>query len=799
MEQYNTEKNKSYIKELNHLEILKEPEDNILQDDLEISETMNMERIQEQSLFAKSKNIANPDELYQELIDTIRSYCPSDNMDIIQRAYEVAQEAHEGITRKSGEPYVTHPLQVGIILANINADKETIAAGILHDVLEDSTFDYEYLKENFSEEIANLVDGVTKVNRHNELPETLENKTEIEKKAAADTHIKMLLHISEDVRVLYIKLADRLHNMKTMDVMDAEKQKIKSWEVWEIYSPLASALGISRMKVQLDDYALKYIMPEKYEEIKNLVRQKKNEREDFIKRIIEKLKGYIAQQNISARVFGRVKHFYSIYKKMQDKHKKIEDIYDLFAVRIVCKGSKENVYDLASIVMGKFHIVENRYKDYIQIPKKNGYQSLHFIAIEDGIRFEIQIRNEEMDKIAELGTAAHWKYKEGAKALKRQWISEIMEVQYEAKQISEDSIKQMETIKETWENSSNEMIFCYSPKKDKYALPKGSTAIDFAYKVHTTLGNTMLGCKINGKAASISKPLQDWDVIEIITSKNGNGGPKSEWEKLCKTSSARVKIRQRIRELTKPENIIIGEEILKQYCEKRGFDKWILSDKEIQKKLLLQFSLSKWEDLLAGVGRRDIQAETILNKVKLKEKESYRPVFKPKSQCSPNQKKEALRIGSVSLDGGISYIKAYLSCCCCPLPGDEIVGFITRGRGIKIHRIDCVNMINLGEEDKKRLCSLSWDEESKNKNDIRYLVKIVLYFEDKIGILNEVAEYFAKKGYNLSNISSQNDKKTGKPISIEFETTIANSEELKSLEKYSYNISGVTAIERKKT
>ena len=681
----------------------------------------------------------NPDELFDNLIARIRKYHPSTDVSMIEKAYKVARKAHGDQKRKSGEEYIIHPLWVGIILADLEMDKETIAAGILHDVVEDTIMTEEQIREEFGDEVALLVDGVTK------LGQLAYSKDKLE--VQAENLRKMFLAMAKDIRVIIIKLADRLHNMRTLQYMRPEKQLEKARETMDIYAPIAQRLGISKIKTELDDLALKYSQPEVYFDLVKQINARKTEREEFVQMIVSEVSAHMKNAGIEADVNGRVKHFFSIYRKMVNQDKTVDQIYDLFAVRIIVKTVKD-CYAALGVIHEMYTPVPGRFKDFIAMPKPNMYQSLHTTLMSSiGQPFEIQIRTEEMHKTAEYGIAAHWKYKEsndGQKDVemreeeKLSWLRQILEWQRDMS----DNREFLNLIKGDLDLFAED-VYCFTPNGDVKNLPNGSTPIDFAYAIHTAVGNKMVGARVNGKLVNIDYKIQNGDRIEILTSQNSKG-PSRDWLSIVKSTQAKNKINQWFKNEFKEENIVRGKEMLAAYCKAKGF---VLSDllkPKYMKIVQEKYGFRDWDSTLAALGHGGLKEGQIINRLVEEYSKDHKKeltdeeVLEKVAEASKNK----VHIGK-SKSGivvkGIDDMAVRFSRCCNPVPGDEIVGFITRGRGMSIHRTDCVNMIHLSESDRARLIPAEWEKPEEGESGGSYVAEIKMYVNDRQGFIMEMS------------------------------------------------------------
>ena len=674
-----------------------------------------------------------PEELKRQLITTMQSIYDEEDIEAVERAYKVAYKAHEKQKRKSGEPYIIHPICVAIILAELELDKETIMAGLLHDVVEDTETTHEDIVRDFGEEVAQLVDGVTK------LGQLSYSKDKIE--VQAENLRKMFLAMAKDIRVILIKLADRLHNMRTMQFMRPEKQKEKSRETMDIYAPIAHRLGISKIKVELDDLALCYLKPDVYEDLEKSLNSAKEEREAFIQEIVEEVKGHIDRAGIKAEIDGRVKHMFSIYKKMVNQHKTIDQIYDLFAVRIKVDTVKD-CYAALGIIHEMYKPIPGRFKDYIAMPKPNMYQSLHTTLIgPEGHPFEIQIRTFEMHRVAEYGIAAHWKYKENqyghntadSEEEKLAWLRRILEWQRDMS----DNKEFLSSIKNDL-NLFSDSVYCFTPSGDVKNLPAGSCPIDFAYSIHSAVGNKMVGARVNGKLVTIDYVIKNGDRIEIITSQNSKG-PSRDWLSIVKSTQAKNKINQWFKQELKEDNIIKGKEMVANYCKTKGIVLSDITKPEYVEKCLNKYGFKDWDSILAAVGHGALKESQIVNrlneehlktkKAEVTDKDVLEEIVAAESK-EKAKKKEGK--GGIVVKG-IHDVAVRFSKCCNPVPGDEIVGFVTRGRGISIHRTDCVNIINFPANERARLIEAEW-EQGQTAGDT-YEVEINIFANNRTGLI----------------------------------------------------------------
>ena len=748
-------------------------------------------------------NFTDPDVLFEVLTKLMTAENRQDEMGIIRKAYELAKEAHKDQKRKSGEPYLIHPVCVAIILTQLDMDKETIVGGLLHDVIEDTPYTEEDITRMFSPEIALLVDGVTKLTQLNYSADKLD--------VQAENLRKMFLAMAKDIRVIIIKLADRLHNMRTLQFMKPEKQKEKARETMDIYAPIAHRLGISKVKVELDDLSLQYLEPEAYKELNDKFNHLRVKKETFVKDIMEDVKEHLDEAKIKATIDGRVKHLFSIYRKMVNQNKTLDQIYDLFAIRIIV-DTEQQCYTELGIIHEMYKPIPGRFKDYIAMPKPNHYQSLHTTLIgPNGQPFEIQIRTYEMHKTAEYGIAAHWKYKEtkGSEEevkndeAKMAWLRQILEWQRDMS----DNKEFLSVIKSDL-NLFSDSVYCFTPDGDVKTLPAGSTPIDFAYAVHTAVGNRMVGARVNGNIVKVDYQIQNGDQIDIITSQNSKG-PSRDWLLIVKSTQAKNKINQWFRTEFKEDNIVRGKELLVQYAKTKNIDLYQYVKPEYTEACKRKYGFKDWDSVCAAIGHGGLKEGQVVNKL------IYEYEKKNKRILSDEQVKEAIEnakeakgnregeeAGSEKGGGhksgivvmGLDDLAVRFSRCCNPVPGDEIVGFVTRGRGISIHRTDCVNMIHLPEDERNRLIEAEWSAQAK-KNEDYYPVEIVIYSYNRSGVLFDVSKIFTENEIDVKSMNVRTSKQDKATIVVGFETK--GVEQLNKLVKKLRNVESVIDIERR--
>lgn len=726
------------------------------------------------------KNVDQVDKM-DEFLEYLKGLNPNYDLEIIKKAYLTAATMHNGQLRKSGEPYIIHPVETAKILAQLGMDEQTIVAGLLHDVVEDTPYTEEQLTEEFGSEVALLVDGVTKLGNL-----VFETKEE----AQAENMRKMFLAMSKDIRVLIIKLSDRLHNMRTIDYMPPNKIKEKCRETLEIYAPLANRLGMFNMKFELEDIALKHLEPEFYSNLAKQINQRKEEREQQINKIIEQLKGALDKLNIHYEVKGRSKHFYSIYRKMRDKHKQLDEIFDLMAVRVLVDTVKD-CYAVLGVVHTMWRPIPGRFKDYIAMPKSNMYQSLHTTVFgDDEHPFEIQIRTYEMHQIAEYGIAAHWKYKEGIKSDQEEgklaWLRQTLEWNKDM----DDSKEFMETLK--MDLFSNQ-VFVFTPAGKVIELPAGSTPIDFAYKIHSAVGNKCIGAKINGKMVPIDHVLENGNIVEIITSANSKG-PNIDWLKIAKSSNARNKIRQWLKKENKSENEEKGKSMLEKYIRRKGYDPQQIIKTQRINRVAKELKFPNVEDLYSSLGYGGTMLSKVLDLlVKFYDEEKQAELKKLKEiknyEHKPSKKKSE-NTGGISIKG-VDNLLIRLAKCCNPVPGDNIVGFITKGRGVSVHRADCPNITSLPEEERARFIDVEWDIE---KQQATFETEVAIVGEDRKGLFSDLSKICEDMDVHITGVigKSNNDN----TASITLTVQISNVNQISQLISRFKSLMGVIDVYR---
>lgn len=696
-------------------------------------------------------------ELYNKLITKIKAYHPSNDLSLIEKAYTLAKIAHETQCRRSGEPYIIHPLEVAIILANLEMDRETIVAAILHDVIEDTWYKYNDIVKLFGEEIALLVDGVTKLDKFD-----YSSKEE----AQAENYRKMFLAMAKDIRVILIKLADRLHNMRTLKYMPPEKQKEKAQETLDIYAPLAHRLGISKIRIELEDLSLKYLEPDVYYDLAKKIEHKQSERIEYVNKIVKDVKDKLDKSGINAFVEGRPKHFFSIYKKMVNQDKTLDQIFDLFAIRAIVDTVRD-CYEVLGIMHEMYKPIPGRFKDYIAMPKPNMYQSLHNTLVgPEGETFEIQIRTWEMHRTSEYGIAAHWKYKEDQNGKssstssdeKLAWLREILDWQRELS----DNKEFMAALKLDLDVFSDQ-VYAFTPKGEVVSLPTDSTPVDFAFMIHSAVGNKMVGARVNGKIVTFDYKIQNGDRVEILTSQNSKG-PSRDWLKIVKSSQAKSKISQWFKKEDKEENILKGKELLDREIKRKGYDINSLFKDEYKQIILEKYGFGNWDSLCATIGHGGMKEGQIINRLYEEYEKDLEKELRKNITIDDiiTQKDDSKYLNKSTKSGivvkGVGDVPVRFSKCCNPVPGDEIVGFITRGRGVSIHRTDCVNIINLSEDERHRLLEAEWHKPDKDIKKLSYQAEIRVICNERLELLMDVSKIFNEESIPVKALNARTTK-----------------------------------------
>ena len=714
-----------------------------------------------------TKDFTSPEELYDELKKEIKKYHPSDDTSLVDKAYRVAYDAHKGQARKSGEPYIIHPLCVAIILAELELDKETIAAGLLHDVLEDTIMTMDEMRAEFGDDVAHLVDGVTKL-KHLHLTDSTKDpkdKNADRLEMQAENLRKMFLAMAKDIRVILIKLADRLHNMRTLKYQSKEAQQRIARETQDIYCPIAQRLGISKIKIELEDLCMKYLYPDAYYDLVEKVALRKTERDTYIQGLVNDVKKYVSDAGIKAEIYGRAKHFFSIYKKMVNQDKTIDQIYDLFAIRILV-DSIPDCYAVLGIIHEKYKPIPGRFKDYIAMPKLNMYQSLHTTVIGPAARpLEVQIRTEEMHRMSEYGVAAHWRYKEkGSKAdaaFDRQiaWLRQMVDWQEETK----DS---REFLNELKVDLAPTEVFVFTPAGEVMSLRAGSTPVDFAYSVHTEVGNHCVGAKVNGSIVPLSYELQTGDRVEILTQKSAT--PSRDWLKMVKTPSARSKLRQYLSKVSRSDDMIVGREKLAREMKKHGLGLGSTASIRAQKQVCETLGYKDIDDMMVAIGAGKETVLHITNRLvkilnpEVEEESHPELAMLPNGAMPPmittvrRQPKRRAHASNGVVVEGIDSAPVRLSKCCNPVPGDDIIGFITRGRGVSVHRADCPNATDL-MRDPGRLIKVAWEDTAETTAS--YQIEVFIEALDRMNLLRDIINTLSDTGVNVlaSNTVSHSD------------------------------------------
>lgn len=724
---------------------------------------------------------------FSVLVEKVKKYDPNSNIELLEKAYDVSKAAHEGQQRNSGEPYIIHPVEVAVILAEMELDCTALVAALLHDTIEDTTCTYDEIKAQFGVEVADLVDGVTKLTKLGKLPFTSKEEQQMENLR------KMFVAMAKDIRVIMIKLADRLHNMRTLKYMNEGKQIEKARETLEIYAPLAHRLGISKIKWELEDICLRYLDPKGYYDLVEKIAFKRKQREAYIEGILQTLREKTNDLGIeNAQIDGRPKHFYSIYRKMVKQNKTLDQIYDLFAFRVIVNSVKD-CYAILGLVHELYKPMPGRFKDYIAIPKPNMYQSLHTTLIgPEGQPFEVQIRTWDMHRVAEVGIAAHWKYKEGGGNPKESdnkfaWLRQLLEWQKDARDESEF----METLKV---DLFTDEVFIFTPKGDVVSLPFESTPVDFAYSIHSAIGNKMIGAKANGKMVPIDYKLKNGDIIDILTSSTIHG-PSRDWLKIVKSSQAKNKINQWFKKEKREENILRGKEMVERELKKQGFAFNQLFRAEWIELVLRKYNFSTLEDLYAGIGYGAITTNKVITKLKEEFKKTLKPeeieqILESIAQTRNDKKKKNIPESGIVVKG-IDNCLVRLSRCCNPVPGDEIIGYITRGRGVSVHRSDCIN-VSAGLEEEGRLIDVKWYSTS----DAAYKADITIMANDRTSLLLDVTNSIAELKIPIKAVNARTTREQITLINLTLEIT--NTEQLEKIIKKLRKIDSVFDVTRNK-
>ncbi|MFM1652410.1 RelA/SpoT family protein [Brevibacillus sp. B_LB10_24] len=712
-----------------------------------------------------------------EVINQVSSYMSESDIQLVKRAYEIAKRAHEGQVRKSGVPYIMHPIAVAGILANLRMDAVTIAAGFLHDVVEDTEITLDTLRQDFGSDVAALVDGVTKL-------EKIKYKSKEEQ--LAENHRKMLVAMAKDIRVILIKLADRLHNMRTLRHMSEEKQREISDETLEIFAPLAHRLGIASVKWELEDTALRYLNPQQYYRIVNLMQKKRAEREEYLKEAGSTIQDKLRELHIEAEISGRPKHIYSIYKKMQTQNKQFNEIYDLLALRIIVSDIRD-CYAVLGIVHTLWKPMPGRFKDYIAMPKPNMYQSLHTTVIGPKAEpLEVQIRTWDMHQTAEFGIAAHWAYKEGKGGVVQGTFEErlgsLREIIQGGQEEAPNAQEFMESLKQ---DLFSDTVFVFTPKGDVVELPKGSVPLDFAYRIHSAVGNRCIGAKINGKIVPLDYLLRTGDIVEILTSKHSYG-PSQDWLKIAKSAHARNKIKQWFKKEKREENVAKGQQMIEAEIKARGFEVKAVMTEENLKEAAAKFNFQGEEDMYAAVGYGGLTASQIVtrltDKLRRDREEQQVPEVKPAPAHHVRRSESGVRVE------GVENLLVRISRCCTPVPGDDIIGFITRGRGVSVHRRDCPNV--LAEDCSERLIPVYWEGDLKHN----YNVDIEITGSDRNGLLNDVLQVVSETKTNISAVSGKADR--NRVATIHMTIAISNIDHLQKVVERIKRIKDIYSVRR---
>ncbi|MFC6254570.1 RelA/SpoT family protein [Secundilactobacillus hailunensis] len=733
----------------------------------------------------------------QGVIDAVSAYMNKDHVAIVKRAYKFAAVAHKDQVRQSGEPYIMHPIQVAGILANLKMDPTTIASGFLHDVVEDTGVTLDDVRELFGDDIAMIVDGVTKLGKI---------KYKSNKQRLAENHRKLLLAMSKDIRVMIVKLADRLHNMRTLQHLRPDKQRRIANETLEIYAPLADRLGISAIKWELEDISLRYLNPQQYYRIVHLMNSRRDQRESYIAEAIQDIKHAIGDLHIDPEIYGRPKHIYSIYRKMRDQHKQFSQIYDLLAIRVIVDNIRD-CYAVLGAIHTKWKPMPGRFKDYIAMPKANMYQSLHTTVIgPEGRPLEVQIRTKEMHRVAEFGVAAHWAYKEGKTdkveatntGNKLNWFKQIIELQED----TDDAADFMDSVKG---ELFGDHVYAFTPKGDVLELPKGAGPLDMAYQIHTEVGNHTTGATVNGKIVPLDYEVKNGDIVDIKTSSN-SAGPNRDWLKLVSTRRARNKIKQFFRQKDREKNVESGRQIIEQQLRDFKFDPKELMTKDKLQKVVDKMHYSHIDDLFAAVGFGDLQPVGVANRLtedvrhqreeqrQRQEEhellEEHQTIDNTESESSSYRKRKLKPSEGVVIEG-VDNLLVRLSHCCAPVPGDKIIGYITKGRGVSVHRADCPNVAH-AEANGERIVEVYWD--NPNETTSMYNADLEIQGYNRDGLLNDVLRIVNGTTKQLNVVNGRVDH--NKMVTISISLGIRNAEQLERLMDNLKNVQDVYVVKR---
>lgn len=716
----------------------------------------------------------SPDEIFQKLINQVEASKPKGDVSVIRKAYDFARRYHSGQLRVSGEEYICHPLQVALIISEMLLDCDTIAAGILHDTIEDTEVTYEDVERNFGNDIAVMVDGVTKLGKI---------KFTSQEEAQVENLRKMFMATAKDLRVMLIKLADRLHNLRTMDVMPDDKRRRKAKETIEVFAPIAHRLGMFRIKVELEDLSLKYLDPIAYGEIEQSLDEKMQNNSAYIDEIIETVSSKLKEIDIQCEIYGRVKHPYSIFKKTYMKGRTLDEIYDIFAIRIIV-DSVRDCYAVLGAIHDLYKPIPGRIKDYIAMPKPNLYQSLHTTVIgKGGEPFEIQIRTKEMHIVAEYGIAAHWKYKAGinkdSDEAKFSRLRQMLEFQGSVKD-EEEFMRILKT------DMFADEVFVFTPKGDVMSLPAGSCPIDFAYAIHSAVGSKMTGARVNGKLVPLNYLLQNGDIVSIVTS-SASRGPSRDWLKIVKTSNARTKINQWFKRECRDENIARGKDMFEKELRKSGYSHSQLYDESIIKSEMERKGFASEDDLFAAIGYGALPASKIVSKMR----ESYKLKTSAKQKQDDSEKQYEHKTSSNGIIvKGIDNCLVRFAGCCAPVPGDKIVGYITRGRGVSIHRADCTNVTFLLQGESDRIIEAEWASSQEN---VKYYAELSIKAEDRQALLADIINTAASYKISIHNINARTSKELAL---MNIVVEITSSEQLESFIKKVMSVKGVIEVVR---